>query len=159
VKRATTDPARDYSYTESIAACERRLDAGEVDVVVLDWIFAGQRSLRRCDERLLLNLPLPGVRVEFVTASAALAANVSVAVDAAKYEAEYLRTMVDYFDVDRSCEVAAADVDELPKISLRDIHGLFYILAGFAVGAVANAYLHKRGCHQKSLDCVVHTLF
>ena len=35
----------------------------------------------------------------------------------------------------------------------------FYILAGFAVGAVANAYLHKRGCHQKSLDCVVHTLF
>jgi len=159
VKRATTDPARDYSYTESIAACERRLDAGEVDVVVLDWIFAGQQSLRRCDERLLLNLPLPGVRVEFVTASAALAANVSVAVDAAKYEAEYLRTMVDYFDVDRSCEVAAADVDELPKISLRDIHGLFYILAGFAVGAVANAYLHKRGCHQKSLDCVVHTLF
>ncbi|KAH8074520.1 hypothetical protein JL721_2084 [Aureococcus anophagefferens] len=147
------------TYTESIAACERRLDAGEVDVVVLDWIFAGQQSLRRCDERLLLNLPLPGVRVGFVTASAALAANVSVAVDAAKYEAEYLRTMVDYFDVDRSCEVAAADVDELPKISLRDIHGLFYILAGFAVGAVANACLHKRGCHQKSLDCVVHTLF
>ena len=126
---------------------------------LLDWIFAGQQSLRRCDERLLLNLPLPGVRVEFVTANAALAANVSVAVDAAKYEAEYLRTMVDYFDVDQSCEVAAADVDELPKISLRDIHGLFYILAGFAVGAVANAYLHKRGCHQKSLDCVVHTLF
>ena len=30
MKRATTDPARDYSYTESIAACERRLDAGEV---------------------------------------------------------------------------------------------------------------------------------
>ena len=107
-----------------------------------------QEAYRNCDERLVLNLPLPGPRFEGVATSEELAFNVTVALWAAKADAAWTDIMVENFKVDQSCDVATDSAELPPQVSLEDVSGVFYILAAFAVGAVANACLHNQGCRQ-----------
>ena len=107
-----------------------------------------QEAYRNCDERLLLNLPLPGSRFEGVATSEELAFNVTVALWAAKADAAWTDIMVENFKVDQSCDVAKDSAELPPQVSLEDVSGVFYILAAFAVGAFANACLHNQGCRQ-----------
>ena len=53
-----------------------------------------------------------------------------------------------YSKVDQSCDVATDSAELPPQVSLEDVSGVFYILAAFVVGAVANACLHNQGCRQ-----------
>ena len=92
-----------------------------------------QEAYRNCDERLVLNLPLPGPRFEGVATSEELAFNVTVALWSAKLDAAWTEIMVENFKVDQSCDVATDSAELPPQVSLEDVSGVFYILAAFVV--------------------------
>ena len=86
----------DVAIGSTSQICQDLLDAGEVDVVIDDWaslrlIEMGEPPFRDygCDNRMVLEFPLPGPyhAAVFAPHLGELAKNFSIATDAAKYDA------------------------------------------------------------------------